>query len=265
MKLSSVISTILSPYLLAVTVSIFLGLPLHANAAPAFAVGCGGPLFVNCIYSNDSIFAKVEHFGSGPAERSFSVRAEASAGIVRAFATASANDAGGQISTSQAGFSDIVTFVAPGNTALIMVNVTLMLDGVCSGSPGSFAGYVRAGCGVQMNVTAGRGLNTISPTLNASGEVSQMIQLRPGDDLPFDVFLQVQGLARYGAFVGNFANTGRLALSTSTPGVTFASASGYDYSLSAVPEPATLLQLVLGIFVLFCLAQMRSKPNWTLS
>ena len=220
----------------------------HAHASMTEANACGSFGFGNCNSDSGTTYAKATNVGNGIADRTYDVSAEAAPGALRAYAFATAADLGGQAAVATASFSDAVHFSLPPGTTQFGVTVSIFLDGSCMGTPGGST-YPNSTCYALLDLSAGRGLNNIDLHLDAPGMTSGTLLLNPGDDLPFQERLQIGGLARFGFFKADFAHTGRLGLSSSTPGVSFSSDSGHDYSLASIPEPSTWMLMALGVGV----------------
>jgi hypothetical protein len=135
--------------------------------------------------------------------------------------------------------TDYITFVLPPGPQTVPVTFELAVSGSCTGTDGmNFNGTFRSNCsgggsllfpGVQLG-------------LNETGSTSTVrtFEFLPTDPTgPFELTyrLDIQAQATNGFFTGDFSHTVIPRISTTAPGVTIVSQSGYDYG-NPVPVPA---------------------------
>lgn len=218
---------------------------MSSQAYSTTASACSS-VFGGCITQTGTVSAYATNVGVGVGSpgRTYSAIADASTGALHAVVGATAEDAGGQDARAIASFDDVINFNVPAGTTQFSVIISMFLNGSCTGTPG------QSSCVPQMGAMAGAGLNTINLNLLVPGMVSGTLTLQSGNNLPISGFLDVRCHAGFGFCMANFADTGLLALSSPTPGVSFFSASGHDYSLAAIPEPSTWALLLSGVGLL---------------
>jgi hypothetical protein len=159
---------------------------------------------------------------------------------------------------ASASFTDVVSFATPGGVREpIEVIFEIALDGSCTGTPGAQDGFAHSACGVGVSLG---GPPWLGIGLGAPGTARFTAQLVSDQSVGIVSYLDVRGSAYKGEFTGDFANTGRVYVFSTTPGVTVLSASGHDYALpavGAVPEPSTALLLSGGLWMAWLVRRRR--------
>jgi hypothetical protein len=204
-----------------------------------------------CSHLEDTVPIQTQVVGSNTTgylygQTHWNVRAAAEPGTLRAYAHAesvpNALIPSNVVAPSVAGNAianvrDNISFVLPG-PGLVPVTFEVTVTGGCSGTDGTNSdGTFRSSC------TGGAGLFLEGQELVGAGggesnSVTRNFDFLPTDPTgPFEIeyILSVQGQATNGMFTGDFFGTANVRITTTAPGVSIVSESGYDY---AVPLPS---------------------------
>jgi hypothetical protein len=161
-----------------------------------------------------------------------------------------------------ASFADSISFSTPGGVVEpIEVTFEVSLVGSCTGTPGASDGFAHSGCIAGISLF---GPPWLDIGLGQSGTTSFTTQLSSDQTVGIGSTLDARGSAYKGSFTADFANTGHVYVSSTTPGVTVLSASGHDYTLlqvAAVPEPSIAMLFSGGMWTIWFLRRRRVHPR----
>jgi hypothetical protein len=156
---------------------------------------------------------------------------------------------------TSAQFSDSVTILSGGQTVLLQFTLDLDADLFANdvlrtGAEGTasfqatHSGGVLTGSAILRRDA--RGLNTGNRQFSFTVQDGWKVDLQGSLQLSAAIDAGRNGLIAE----ADFENTARFFIDSQTPGVTFVSDSGHDYSSAAVPEPGATVLLTAGILPL---------------
>jgi hypothetical protein len=257
---------------LSLALGVLLLAPVHALAEP-FTIQAS----VNALTAGGSdnqntgvlVNTPSTHLTAGSADNfaSASARASAAPGSLGAFvsATSLSSSFGGATASALASFSDTLTLISgiPGFNGPVTLAFTFVIDGFLDGcfqcpSQGNVSStFSVVGAGIFLDnrpsVTYGRafvgGISNVSPeqtlpSIVLTTTIGEEISLRGS----LGVFTGVDGVGSFGT--ASYGDTATFYVDVLTPGVTFISFSGADYSsVSSIPEPGTSWLVLSGVLL----------------